>query len=269
MLQNCATSVSRKGKSIAIRDKKELSFNSILPLYSAGALQGDHTCHSPRTLPPRYPPEIPISSRQAVFPASDNSNYYLAGSTSTAANNSFFTRNGSDILKGFDGNDTLFSGGGRDIVEGGGDNDFISGEGGDDFLYGDYRTESPFASGDDSIHGGAGNDYLFGAGGDDQLYGGTGNDTLEGGTGSDLLRGDSGSDTFVFDFSTESLNSDDIDTIIDFSSTFDTIIFTNTPADIEYIPIDASVYGGEGTIVVAYSSSEDLSTLVYLQNFYG
>lgn len=40
--------------------------------------------------------------------------------TTTAANNTFFTWNGSDHPTGFDGDDTLYAGGGNDIVEGGG-----------------------------------------------------------------------------------------------------------------------------------------------------
>ena len=68
-------------------------------------------------------------------------------------------------------------------------------------------------SGDDHINGGGGNDFLAGLAGNDVINGGSGSDTLIGGPGNDTLTGGGGHDTFVFNFS-----SDGVDTIKDFWS---------------------------------------------------
>ena len=67
-------------------------------------------------------------------------------------------------------------------------------------------------SSDESFYGGKGNDTLIGEAGNDRLIGGTNNDILAGELGNDTLIGGAGFDQFMFNAST-----DGIDTIIDFN----------------------------------------------------
>ncbi|BAY78897.1 hypothetical protein NIES25_53760 (plasmid) [Nostoc linckia NIES-25] len=103
-------------------------------------------------------------------------------------------QDGNDIitLKGSYGNSVVDLGGGNDIFTGG--------------------------AGSDNVSGGNGIDTLFGFGGNDQLVGDAGNDYLIGGASDDILTGGSGEDFFIFNSS-----SDGIDTITDFNTTDDTI----------------------------------------------
>jgi len=194
--------------------------------------------------------------------APDNSGYRVSGSTSSATNNTIFTFNGSDYLRGFDGNDSLYSGGGNDIVEGGDGDDTVSGDAGDDFLYGDYQYEATFATGDDFIFGGSGNDYLFGAGGNDELNGGTDDDILEGGTGNDLLIGGAGADEFRFDLSAESGT---FDTITDFTDGVDMLSYIDVAPGTGIFALDAGTYiaGADGTLM--YSTGASGTHFVYLE----
>jgi Ca2+-binding RTX toxin-like protein len=67
-----------------------------------------------------------------------------------------------------------------------------------------------------TIRAGGGADKISGLAGDDSLSGGAGNDTLIGGAGNDTLTGGDGSDYFVFETAANASNN--LDTIIDFSS---------------------------------------------------
>jgi serralysin len=98
---------------------------------------------------------------------------------------------GNDTLNGYAGNDTLYGGNQDDTLYGGDD---------DDTLYGGLN---PIYSGNDYLSGEYGNDLLDSGAGDDSLVGGFGNDTLTGGAGRD---------SFVFNSSSEG-----VDTITDFS----------------------------------------------------
>jgi len=171
------------------------------------------------TFTPSFAPGNEIFGLTGNFTASDNSGYGVYGSTSSPPmpvyNNTIFTLNGSDYLKGFDGDDSLYSGGGNDIIEGGQGADTVSGDAGDDFLYGDYQYETTFANGNDFIFGGSGDDYLFGAGGSDELNGGADDDILEGGTGNDTLFGGTGADEFRFDMTVENGTEDRIGDYVD------------------------------------------------------
>jgi len=89
----------------------------------------------------------------------------------------------------------------EDQIIGGAGNDTINGNAEDDTLLG--------ANGNDSINGGEGAD---------SLDGGEGNDTLTGGAGNDTLAGGAGSDRYVFNATTEG-----IDTINGFATTSDVI----------------------------------------------
>ena len=74
-------------------------------------------------------------------------------------------------------------------------------------------------SGHDRLEGGEGNDILDGSTGSDRLFGDGGADTLLGGKGVDFLHGGEGVDQFIF------RTGDGMDTILDFASGEDTVIF--------------------------------------------
>lgn len=67
-----------------------------------------------------------------------------------------------------------------------------------------------------TIIGNAGNNQLFGTGFDDVISGGAGDDMLYGEAGNDQLTGGGGKDIFFIDFTDNTPNSDDADTITDF-----------------------------------------------------
>ncbi len=131
---------------------------------------------------------------------------------------------GDDILDGGDGIDDLYGSAGSDELYGDAGNDTLTGDAGDDGLYG--------GEGNDILNGGLGNDelvgdegidVLYGGEGIDDLYGGEGNDILNGGVGNDILHGNGGANIFAFG----SLN-DGVDTIVDFSSSQDKLLFSAT-----------------------------------------
>ena len=75
--------------------------------------------------------------------------------------------------------------------------------------------------GDDVLKGYDGIDTIDGLAGNDTIYGYGGDDTLIGGAGDDTLNGGAGNDVFIFDTAlSDTLN---VDTILDFSHTDDTI----------------------------------------------
>ena len=144
------------------------------------------------------------------------------------------TKNGRDLLSGFDesgtgftsdtactaagsasdGGDNLDGEGGLDVVSGGGGDDKIAGgKGGDDLcggdghdlLEGDSANAIPYTvTGcaaknncdlmEDTLKGGAGNDRLFGRAGDDTLLGEAGQDYVIGDAGLDKIKGGEGGD---------------------------------------------------------------------------
>jgi Ca2+-binding RTX toxin-like protein len=107
----------------------------------------------------------------------------------------------------------------------------INGTAGSDTLEG--------TSGADAINGLGGDDYLYGYGGADTLNGGGDNDTLDGGSGNDELTGGGGSDKFLFNFSFFQFFFSNVDTITDFSTTIDKIVFDG--------PL-LSVFGADGVL---------------------
>ncbi len=159
---------------------------------------------------------------------------------------------GNDTLRGDAGNDHLYGGLGVDVLVGGDGLDYARY---DDANYGnltirlDLPTNNTGAAAGDSysgiegLVGGVGNDvivgdyaanylfgrqgtdYIFGLGGNDYLNGGEGTDYLRGGSGNDTIIGDTGSDYFVFD--TALSKTTNVDLIIGFSSTDDTIQLEN------------------------------------------
>jgi hypothetical protein len=99
-----------------------------------------------------------------------------------------------------------------------------------------------------------GDDYLEGNDGDDQLYGGAGNDRLLGGAGNDFLSGGTGSDRFIFSAAFG------LDTIGDFSTASDVIVFTITGL-IQFGQLAITQSGAD--TLVSYSGQEiRLSNLV-------
>jgi Ca2+-binding RTX toxin-like protein len=126
-----------------------------------------------------------------------------------------------DILIGRTGNDTLLGSGGNDSLDGGSDNDSLDGGQDNDTLIG--------GDGNDTLLGDTENDSLLGGTGNDSLHGGSENDTLIGGDGNDTLTGSSGSDRFVYNNSSEG-----VDSITDFG-------FGGTP---DFIVLSSSGFGG-------------------------
>jgi Ca2+-binding RTX toxin-like protein len=122
-----------------------------------------------------------------------------------------------DSLLGGSGNDTLIGGSGNDSLDGGSDNDSLNGGSGNDSLDGGSGSDSlNGGSLNDTLIGGDGNDTLFGdtendsllgGTGDDSLHGGGQNDTLIGGDGNDTLTGGGGVDQFVYNNSSEGVDS--------------------------------------------------------------
>ena len=158
-------------------------------------------------------------------------------------NDNINTGTGDDFVTAGDGNDTIGGMAGRDIVlAGDGDDvvawndptgDVVSGEDGNDTI-----TGGDVAA--DTISGGEGNDLiravtnqerathapdvLFGEDGNDAIIGSNANDTIEGGVGSDILAGLGGADQFVFRATSGGSATSDIDLIVDFDTTQDTVL---------------------------------------------
>jgi|GEM_PF-589780 len=129
---------------------------------------------------------------------------------------------GDDALDGGGGNDNINGGDGNDNIKGGdGIDTLVGGDGADTIDGGDGADTIVGGKGDDSLIGGVGNDTIDGGLGDDTIDGGDGADTIVGGAGADSLTGGPGNDQFVFNFSTEG-----IDTIADFNATFDLILIS-------------------------------------------
>ncbi|WP_076342752.1 Calx-beta domain-containing protein [Brachymonas chironomi] len=180
--------------------------------------------------------------------------------TGNAGNNLLRGESGNDTLVGGAGNDILWGGYGNDILNGGVGNDILDGGAGIDTAYyasstaavtvnltlttaqdtlgagtdtlrnmenitGSRHNDSLTGdAGDNTLRGESGNDILNGGGGNDLLSGGYGNDQLIGGAGSDVLIGGAGRDIFIFN---AQLGSENIDRIIDFTATEDSIRLDN------------------------------------------
>ncbi|TRU35426.1 MAG: calcium-binding protein [Microcystis aeruginosa Ma_MB_F_20061100_S20] len=105
----------------------------------------------------------------------------------------------------------------------------------------------------DTLIGGNGLDVLSGVGGADSLNGGTGNDGLTGGTGNDTLTGGAGADQFVYNFSTEG-----IDSITDFGNGADDIVLSSGGFDGTLATIDSTLDSG------LFSTTEnDTARIIY------
>ena len=144
---------------------------------------------------------------------------------------------GNDTINGLDGNDTISGGDGNDRLFGHEGNDIINGGAGSDLLFG--------MADNDELDGGSGNDHLYGGAGQDILIGGLGRDTLTGGKGRDI---------FLFEFVTETYESD---IITDFEINSDVIYlgegFTDDTPDYRFKRSD-----GDTAIYFSKSGAEHL-----------
>ncbi|MGI9211471.1 MAG: calcium-binding protein, partial [Methylococcaceae bacterium] len=131
---------------------------------------------------------------------------------------------GDDIITtGFD-NDTVIGGTGNDTIDGGaGANSIDGGLGADKITTG---------SGNDTVLGNAGNDVISTGDGADSIDGGNGNDSIDGGAGEDSLWGSNGKDTLTggsgidrFFYTQDDIEVANVDTIMDFVSKEDKIVF--------------------------------------------
>ncbi|MFQ5495607.1 MAG: calcium-binding protein, partial [Phycisphaerae bacterium] len=135
---------------------------------------------------------------------------------------------------GFGGTDTLA---GIENVSGTEFDDAITGDGGNNVLLGD--------DGDDTLAGGGGNDTLDGENGNDTLTGGAGDDSLTGGSGADAFRYEEpGDGTVVL---TNGVFSGSSDTISDFTSGEDMIVFDASQFDGSATFVDLSAGGANQT----------------------
>jgi Ca2+-binding RTX toxin-like protein len=91
--------------------------------------------------------------------------------------NTYYGRDGGDMIYGLGGSDNLYGGLGDDELHGGKNSDDLYGGQGNDNLYGE--------SGVDYMYGGTGNDGIRGEKGSDRLFGEDGNDKLWGNQGKD------------------------------------------------------------------------------------
>jgi Ca2+-binding RTX toxin-like protein len=138
---------------------------------------------------------------------------------------------GNNTLTGNDGKNVLLGGFGDDDLIGGLGGDRLNGGLGNDTIYLDTENTTAAATALNGNPKGAGGsssssankNYGNGGGGNDSIYGTDGIDVIDGGAGDDTLTGKGGSD--IFKFSTP-LNSQNIDTISDFSAGVDKINLT-------------------------------------------
>ncbi|WP_445500773.1 calcium-binding protein [Microvirga sp. G4-2] len=189
-----------------------------------------------------------ITAADDRFFGNNYDDYIIAGSGNDIAyGNGGYDRldgeDGIDVLYGGDGNDTAWGGTGNDRLYGDAGDDDLIGEAGADIIYGgigdDYAwggTENDRLygeagadslvgqTGDDTLYGGNDGDFLWGESGKDTLYGDAGDDYLLGGMNNDVLKGGTGEDWFIFDTKASTSN---VDTIVDFSTTYDTIVLEN------------------------------------------
>ena len=164
--------------------------------------------------------------------------------TGTDAANTLYGTAGADIIYGLGGNDIIYGRVGNDIIDGGTGADRMVGESGDDIYYIDHvsdlaiealnngidtvRTTLATATTGANIENleyiGTGNFHGTGNALNNEIRGGIGDDILNGGLGNDRLFGGAGNDTFVFN---SALGSNNVDTILDFNTTNDTIHLEN------------------------------------------
>ena len=181
----------------------------------------------------------------------------------------------SNTINGLDGNDTIIAGTGKtnDIFDGGDGIDTISYEQATSLVTIDLSNTSSqvtTGSGSDTITnfenltGSNYNDTLTGDNNNNTIIGGAGNDTINGNGGNDTLDGGAGNDIFIFD---QVLSIDNIDTILNFSSVYDTIkiddsifdVFTNLGTILQsnlFSSIDGSASDGDDYILYNTTTGE-------------
>ncbi|MDD2462387.1 MAG: Calx-beta domain-containing protein [Desulfobulbus sp.] len=165
--------------------------------------------------------------------------------TGNSGANKLIGNGGNDVLNGGSGNDILNGGAGVDVLRGGRGNDTYFVDNGRD------RTIEATAAGIDTVNAslswslaanvenlvltgiksinGTGNglaNAMTGNSGANKLVGNGGNDVLNGGKGNDTLNGGTGRDVFIFNTALD--ESANIDTIVGFNATDDTIRLDQT-----------------------------------------
>ncbi|HRM75622.1 MAG TPA: calcium-binding protein, partial [Paracoccus sp. (in: a-proteobacteria)] len=120
-------------------------------------------------------------------------------------------------IYGWGGSDVLSAGDGHDVIYGGLGADLLRGETGIDLLFG--------GEGADTLFGAEDHDGLVGGNGADEIHGGDGTDQIDGGPGADQLHGGAGLDYFSYTAADHSGPAGLRDTIHDFETGTDQIIF--------------------------------------------
>lgn len=207
----------------------------ILSVDTAGT-RGSVTINADGTL--RYDPNRQFESLSEGEFAIDRFRYTISdGNGGTATGEVTVTVNGAEDV-GFDGL-FIFGSTAANTITGTPDIDVVFGDSGDDSLNGGNQA--------DVLSGGAGNDTLNGANGHDVLYGNEGADRIIGGNGGDIIFGSGartvapfGGPALVGDAAADTLSGgqgldrfyvldgDGADTITDFVTGQDTIVFLNT-----------------------------------------
>jgi Ca2+-binding RTX toxin-like protein len=153
--------------------------------------------------------------------------------TGGPVNDNLFGGADNDYLNGAEGSDVIDGGTGADVMNGGEGDDIFYVENVSDIATGCGGTDTVFTSVSFTLStdtenltviGGA-SVTLKGNSWSNTITGNTGADRIYGGLGNDLLRGDAGKDAFVFD--TMLNKSTNVDRIIDFRSSDDSIYLDN------------------------------------------
>lgn len=149
---------------------------------------------------------------------------------------------GNDSISGGDGEDSLYGGSGDDVLNGGEHGDYIVGGTGIDTVsyagasagvtvwFTAFAPNAGDAVGDEfltveNLVGSSFNDSLNADANVNTINGGAGNDELRSFEGNDTVRGGSGADTFIFNTALSATTN--VDVVIDFSITDDTIRLNN------------------------------------------
>ena len=145
-----------------------------------------------------------------------------------------------NTINGLDGDDKIIAGTGKtnDIFDGGVGIDTISYEQATVAVtvnLSNTAAQNTIGSGRDTLTsfenltGSKYNDILTGSIENNTIIGGAGNDVINGNGGNDIIDGGAGNDIFIFD---QAFSLDNIDTILNFSSVYDTIQIDNTIFDV-------------------------------------
>ncbi|EDZ48536.1 hemolysin-type calcium-binding region [Rhodobacterales bacterium Y4I] len=200
-----------------------------------------------------------VTGMDLTFDIMDDFSYGVQFSNMWNTDDTFWLNDYQDYVQAGQGDDIVWSEGGADRIYGQGGDDSIYGGAGNDKLFGNAGADVlDGMSGRDLLKGGGGSDFLWGGAGKDRLAGGGGIDVLYGGKGNDRLTGGKGADAFVFN------SGDGQDTITDFNSAYDLIVFESGAASLQDLNFssagaDTIITYGNSTITVQDISAADLA----------